>query len=71
MKYFWWRLIDYTIGALGGAAIVFFVSKFVCSQCIGQYTPILMLGIWIGFMLFCNFIFQKAMATSKKQDTVR
>lgn len=70
MKYFWWRLLDYATGALGGGVIVFFVSKFACQQCIGPYTPVLMLGIWIGFMLLCNFIFQKARPSSIKQDTV-
>lgn len=68
MKYFWWRLIDYTIGALGGGAIVFFINRFACSQCMGQYTPIMMLGVWIGFMLGCNFVFQKAWPINKKQD---
>ncbi len=70
MKYFWWRLLDYTTGALVGGAIVSLVNRFVCSQCIGQYTPILMLGIWIGFMLLCNFIFQKAKPASIKQDNM-
>ena len=70
MKYFWWRLLDYAIGALVGGIIVFLVNKFVCHQCIGHYTPILMLGIWIGFMLFCNFVFQKVKPASVKQDTV-
>lgn len=69
MKYFWWRLIDYTVGALGGGVIVFLINRFVCNQCIGQYTPILMLSIWIGFMLICNFIFQKALPSNIKQDT--
>ena len=69
MKYFWWRLIDYSIGALVGGIIVFSINRFVCNQCIGQYTPVLMLGIWIGFMLFCNFIFQKAKPSNIKQDT--
>lgn len=68
MKYFWWRLIDYATGALVGGLVVFLVSKFICSQCIGHYTPILMLAIWIGFMLLCNFIFQKAKPASIKQD---
>ncbi len=70
MKYFWWRLLDYSVGALGGGFIVFLVNKFVCQQCIGQYTPVLMLGLWIGFMLLCNFIFQKARPSSIKQDTI-
>jgi F0F1-type ATP synthase assembly protein I len=70
MKYFWWRFLDYITGALVGGVIVFFVNKFVCHQCIGQYTPVLMLGLWIGFMLLCNFIFQKAIPSSIKQDTV-
>ncbi len=68
MKYFWWRLADYATGALVGGLIVFLVSKFVCNQCIGQYTPVLMLGIWIGFMVLCNFIFQKAKPANIKQD---
>jgi hypothetical protein len=52
-----------------GGTIVFLVNKFVCHRCIGHYTPVLMLGLWIGFMLFCNFIFQKAKPSSIKHDT--
>ncbi|HJW19767.1 MAG TPA: hypothetical protein VJ571_04340 [Candidatus Nitrosotalea sp.] len=70
MKYFLWRLADYATGALVGGAIVFLVNKFICSQCIGRYTPILMIGIWIGFMLLCNFIFQKIRPASIKQDNM-
>jgi hypothetical protein len=69
MKYFWWRLLDYSTGALVGGIIVFLTNKFVCQQCIGNYTPILMLGIWVAFMLICNFIFQKARPSNIKQDT--
>jgi len=69
VKYFWWRLIDYGTGALVGGIIVFLTNKFLCHQCIGHYTPVLMLGIWIGFMLLCNFIFQKAKPANVKQDT--
>ena len=68
MKYFWWRLIDYATGALGGGAVVFLVNRFACPHCLGQYTSIMMLGIWIGFMLLCNFIFQKVGPINKKQD---
>jgi len=70
MKYFWWRLLDYATGALVGGAVVFFLDKFACRQCIGQYTSVLMLGIWIGIMLLCNFIFQKARPASVKQDNM-
>ena len=70
MKYFWWRLLDYTVGALGGGAIVFLIDRFLCDQCIGQYTPILMLGIWIGIMLLCNSIFQKMIPSNIKRDTI-
>ena len=70
MRYFWWRLLDYAIGTLVGGIIVFLVNKFACNQCIGHYTPVLMLGIWIGFMLLCNFVFQKSMRARVKQDNV-
>ncbi|MDE1727564.1 MAG: hypothetical protein KGI02_01305 [Thaumarchaeota archaeon] len=70
MKYFWWRLLDYATGALVGGTIVFLLNKFICNQCIGHYTPVLMILIWIGFMLLCNFIFQKAMPASIKQDNM-
>ncbi len=68
MKYFWWRLADYATGALVGGLVVFLVNKFVCSQCLGHYTPILMLGIWIGFMLLCNVVFQKVRPSNIQQD---
>lgn len=58
MKYFWWRLVDYATGVFVGGGIVFFIDKFVCHKCLGSYTTILFLGIWIGFMLIVNFIFQ-------------
>lgn len=58
MKYFWWRLVDYATGVFVGGGIVFFIDKFVCRKCLGSYTTILFLGIWIGFMLIVNFIFQ-------------
>ncbi len=59
MKYFWWRLIDYIVGALVGGLIVFVVNRYLCHKCVGDATFVLLLGIWIGFMLFCNFMFQK------------
>jgi hypothetical protein len=70
MKYFIWRLLDYATGALVGGLLVFLINKFVCHQCVGHYTSVLMLGIWIGFMLLCNFIFQKVRPASIKHDTV-
>lgn len=70
MKYFWWRLLDYATGALVGGIIVFVINKFACQQCLGNYTPVLMLGIWIGFLLLCNFIFQKIRPASVKKDPV-
>ena len=69
MKYFWWRLIDYAIGVFVGGVIVFLVNKFVCHTCLGYFTPILLLGIWITFMLVCNFLFQKARPRSIQPDT--
>ena len=58
MKYFWWRLLDYTIGVFVGGLAVFLVNRFLCSDCIGHWTPILMISIWIVLMLFCNYLFQ-------------
>jgi hypothetical protein len=70
MKYFWWRLLDYATGALVGGLIIFIINKFACNQCFGNYTPVLMLGLWIGFLLLCNFIFQKIRPASVKDDPV-
>lgn len=70
MKYFWWRLLDYATGALVGGLAVFLIDRFLCNHCVGNYTPVVMLGIWIGFMLLCNFIFQKARPASIKQDNM-
>ncbi len=69
MKYFWWRFLDYAIGAFVGGVIVFLVNKFICYECLGYLTPVLFLGIWVAFMLFCNFLFQKAKPRGASQDT--
>jgi len=58
MKYFWWRLLDYAVGVFVGGLVVFLVGKFLCHDCIGYLTPILMISIWIALMLFCNYLFQ-------------
>jgi F0F1-type ATP synthase assembly protein I len=60
MKYFWWRLVDYATGVFVGGGVVFLINRFVCHKCLGSYTTILFLGVWIGFMLVVNFIFQVA-----------
>jgi len=69
MKYFWWRLLDYATGVFVGGLIVYFINKFFCHKCIGVYTPILYLAIWIVFMLVCNFIFQAAKPKNISKDT--
>lgn len=58
MKYFWWRFLDYAVGVFVGGLAVFLVDRFLCHDCIGHWTPILMLAIWISLMLFCNYLFQ-------------
>ena len=58
MKYFWWRLLDYAVGVFVGGLVVFLVNRFLCSDCIGHWTPILMISIWIVLMLICNYMFQ-------------
>ena len=58
MKYFWWRFLDYAVGVFVGGLVVFLVNRFLCHDCIGHWTPLLMLAIWISLMLFCNFLFQ-------------
>ncbi|MGI0046014.1 MAG: hypothetical protein ACREBB_02335 [Nitrosotalea sp.] len=60
MKYFWWRLLDYATGVLGGGVIVFHINKFLCHKCLGPYTTIMFLGIWIAVMLVVNMLFQAA-----------
>ncbi|HJU14132.1 MAG TPA: hypothetical protein VJ792_06700 [Candidatus Nitrosotalea sp.] len=59
MKYFWWRLADYGTGVFVGGGIILLISKFLCNKCLGTYTTVLFLAIWIGFMLIVNFIFQR------------
>jgi len=68
MKYFWWRLLDYATGVFVGGGIVFLISKFVCHRCLGPYTTILFLAVWIGFMLLVNFVFQRAKPQSMSKD---
>src|SRR2546426_3884768 len=58
MKYFWWRFLDYAVGVFVGGLMVFLADRFLCHDCIGHWTPLLMLAIWISLMLFCNFLFQ-------------
>jgi len=58
MKYFWWRFLDYVVGVFVGGLMVFLVNRFLCHDCVGNWTPILMLAIWIALMLFCNYLFQ-------------
>jgi hypothetical protein len=58
MRYFWWRLFDYATGVFVGGLIVFIINKFFCHKCLGTYTPILYLAVWIAFMLFCNYVFE-------------
>ncbi|OLE40909.1 MAG: hypothetical protein AUG16_02165 [Thaumarchaeota archaeon 13_1_20CM_2_39_20] len=69
MKYFWWRFLDYGTGVFVGGLIVFLVNKFLCQMCIGYWTPVLFLGIWIAFMLVCNFLFQKAKPRNMSKGT--
>lgn len=64
MRYFWWRLADYATGVFAGGGIIFLISKFLCNKCLGQYTTVLYLAIWIGLMLVVNFIFQRAKPSS-------
>lgn len=59
MKYFWWRLADYGTGVFVGGGVVLLISKFLCHECLGKYTTVLFLGIWIGFMLLVNAIFER------------
>ena len=59
MRYFWWRLADYATGVFVGGAVIFLISKFFCDKCLGQYTTILYLAIWIAFMLLVNLAFQR------------
>ncbi len=59
MRYFWWRLADYATGVFVGGAVVFLISKFLCNRCLGQYTTILFLALWVAFMLLVNFMFQR------------
>lgn len=66
MKYFWWRLADYATGVFAGGGVIFLISKFICSRCLGQYTTILFLAIWIALMLLVNLVFQRI-----KPGTVR
>lgn len=68
MKYFWWRLLDYATGVFVGGGVVFLISKFVCHRCLGLYTTILFLAVWIGFMLLVNFVFQRAKPQSMSKD---
>lgn len=58
MKYFWWRLIDYSVGVFLGGIIIFLTSKFLCNKCVGEYTSLLFLVIWIAIILAINFVFQ-------------
>lgn len=67
MKYFWWRLADYATGVFAGGAVVFTISKFLCHMCLGTYTTVLYLGIWVALMLAVNFIFQAIKPQSIKQ----
>ncbi len=66
MKYFWWRLIDYATGVFAGGGIIFLISKFLCNKCLGSYTTVLFLAIWIAFMLIVNFIFQRIIPKNAK-----
>ncbi|OLB91799.1 MAG: hypothetical protein AUH25_01765 [Thaumarchaeota archaeon 13_1_40CM_38_12] len=69
MKYFWWRFLDYATGVFVGGIMAFLVSKFICQRCLGYWTPILFLAVWVSFMLVGNFLFQKARPRSISQDT--
>ncbi|MDE1816903.1 MAG: hypothetical protein KGI11_10145 [Thaumarchaeota archaeon] len=68
MKYFWWRLLDYATGVFVGGGVVFLISKFICHKCLGSYTTILFLAVWIGFMLLVNFVFQRAKPQNMSKD---
>ncbi|MDE1766734.1 MAG: hypothetical protein KGI27_10755 [Thaumarchaeota archaeon] len=67
MKYFWWRFADYATGVFVGGGTVFLIDKFFCHKCIGSYTTVLLLGIWISIMLVVNFVFQAVKPKSIKQ----
>lgn len=67
MKYFLWRLADYATGVFVGGAVVFLISKFLCHTCLGGYTTVLFLGIWIALMLAVNYIFQVAKPQNVRQ----
>ncbi|MGI0087762.1 MAG: hypothetical protein ACREBI_07350 [Nitrosotalea sp.] len=68
MKYFWWRLLDYATGVFVGGGVVFLISKFICHMCLGSYTTVLFLAVWIGFMLLVNFVFQRVKPPSVSLD---
>lgn len=67
MKYFWWRLLDYAAGVFVGGLIIFLISIYLCHKCLGSYTTVLFLAIWVAFMLLVNFVFQKIIPQSAKR----
>lgn len=51
--------MDYATGVFAGGAVVLIISKIICNKCLGEYTTVLFLGVWIGFMLLVNYVFQR------------
>lgn len=68
MKYFWWRLLDYATGVFVGGGIVFLINRFLCHKCLGSYTTVMFLGIWITVMLLVNYLFQVAKPQNISKD---